>query len=134
MWQSVECDSEEHAAGTNNGKRAKGLCLRQNILDKYGRTGRMPRLCWNWAEECRARIEQETVDKSDAIKLETSGNQKEILQEPDVSLNRKIGEPDVNPGEASSLTADTPNRGKSEQGSIAENENKVHCGGQQTPV
>ena len=43
------------------------------------------------------------VDKGDAIKLETSGNQGEIVQELDVSLNRrKIGEPDINPGGASS--------------------------------
>ena len=49
---------------------------------------------------------------------------KEIVQEPDVSLKkRKIGEPDINPGGASSLTADTPKRGESEQGSRAGNEN-----------
>ena len=75
----------------------------------------MPRFCWNRAgqhtEECRARIEQEMVDKGDAIKLETSGNQQEIVPEPDVLLlKRKIGEPDINPGGASSLTADTPKR------------------------
>ena len=64
------------------------------------------------------------VDKGDAIKLETSGNQEEIVPEPDVSFKkRKIGEPDINPGGASSLTADTPNRGESEQGSSARNEN-----------
>ena len=34
---------------------------------------------------------------------------KKIVQEPDVSLKkRKVGEPDISPGEASSLTADTP--------------------------
>ena len=54
------------------------------------------------------------VNKGDAIKLETSGNQEEIVPEPDVSLKkRKIGEPDINSGGASSLTADTP---------------RVHCG------
>ena len=36
---------------------------------------------------------------------------------------RKIGEPDFNPGGASSLTADTPKRGESEQVCNAENEN-----------
>ena len=74
----------------------------------------MPRLCWELAEhkgKCRARTEQEMVDKGDAIKLETSGNQEEIVPELDVSLKkRKIGEPDINPGEASSSTADTPKR------------------------
>ena len=36
------------------------------------------------------------------LKLETSGNQEEIVPEPDVSLKkRKIGEPDINPGGAS---------------------------------
>ena len=50
------------------------------------------------------------VDKGDAIKLETSTDQEEIVPEPDVDLKRKIGEPDINPGGASSLTADTPNR------------------------
>ena len=65
-----------------------------------------------YTEECRARIEQEMVDKGDAIKLETSGNQEEIVPEADVSLKkkRKIGEPDINPDGASSLTADTPKR------------------------
>ena len=75
-------------------------------------------------EECRARIEQEMVDKGDAIKLETSGNQEEIVQEPDVSLKkRKVGEPDISPGGASSLTAGAPKRRESEQGSSAGNEN-----------
>ena len=60
------------------------------------------------------------VDKGDAIKLGTSGNQEEIAQEPDVSLKkRKIGEPDISPRRASSLTADTPKWGESEQGSSA---------------
>ena len=58
------------------------------------------------------------------MKLETSGNQEEIVPEPDVSLKkRKIGEPDINPSGASRLTADTPKRRKSEQGSSAGNEN-----------
>ena len=44
------------------------------------------------------------------------------MPEPDASLKkRKICEPDINPGGASSLTADTPKRGESEQGSSAEN-------------
>ena len=56
-----------------------------------------------------AEQEQEMVDKGDAIKFETSGNQQEIVPEPDVSLKkRKVGEPDINPGGASSSTADTP--------------------------
>ena len=47
-----------------------------------------------------------------------------LAWEPDVSLKkRKFGEPDINPGGASSLTADTPKRGESEQGSSAGNEN-----------
>ena len=55
--------------------------------------------------------------------LETSGSQEEIVPEPDVNLKkRKTGEPDINQGGASSLTADTPKRGESEQGSNAENE------------
>ena len=57
-------------------------------------------------EECRARIEQEMVDKGDAIKLETSGNQKENVQDLDVRdvglKKRKVGERDINPGGASS--------------------------------
>ena len=44
-------------------------------------------------EDCRARVEQEMVDKGDAIKLEASGNQEEIAQEPDASLQkRRIGD------------------------------------------
>ena len=96
-----------------SGKRAKRLYLRQNILDKYGRTGGCPGCVGigQHTEECRARTEQEMVDKGDAIKLETSGNQEEFVQEPDVSLKkRQVGEPAINPGGASSLTADTPKR------------------------
>ena len=52
-------------------------------------------------EDCRARIEQEMLDKCDAIKLETCGKKKEIVKEPDVSLKkRKNGEPDISPGGA----------------------------------
>ena len=59
-------------------------------------------------QECPSRNEREMMDKGDAIKLETCGNQEEIVQELNVSLKKKkIGEPDVNPGRASSLTADT---------------------------
>ena len=91
----------------------KRVYLRQNILDKYGLTA-----------GCRARIEQQMVAKGDASNLETSGNQEDIVPEPDVSLKkRKIGEPDINSGGASSLTADTPKRGESERGSSAGNEN-----------
>ena len=64
------------------------------------------------------------LDRGDAINLETCGNQDETVKKPDVSLeNRKIGEPDVNPGGASSLMADTPKRGESEQESSAESKN-----------
>ena len=64
------------------------------------------------------------MNKGDAIKLETSGNQKEIVQEADVSLKKnKFGKPNVNPGEASSLTADTPKRRDSEHVSSAGNDN-----------
>ena len=52
----------------------------------------MPRLSWNrgqHTEECRARLEQEMVDKGDAIKLETSGNQEEIVPEPDVDFEEE---------------------------------------------
>ena len=49
---------------------------------------RMPRLCWKWAatEECRARTEQEMVDKGDAMKIETG---EEIGEEPSVSLKKR---------------------------------------------
>ena len=85
-------------------RRAKRVYLRHNILDKYGRTAGCPGCVGiqQHTEECRARIEQEMVGKGDAHKLETSGNQEEIVPEPDVSLKkRKIGEPDINPGGAS---------------------------------
>ena len=76
-------------------------------------------------EECRARIEQEMVDKGDAIKIEIGG---EIVEEPDANLKkRKTGEPDVNPGGASSLKADTPKRKESEQGSSANESSLAGC-------
>ena len=75
-------------------------------LDKYGRTPGCPGCVGigQHTEVCRARFEQEMVDEGDAIKLETSGNQDEIVQKPDVSLKRKIGEPHINPGGASSCS------------------------------
>ena len=61
--------------------------------------------------------------RRNSSKLETSGNHEAIVHEPDASLKkRKIGEPDINPGGASSFTADTPKRRESERGSSAENE------------
>ena len=58
-------------------------------------------------------------------KIETGG---EIVEEPDANLKkRKIGEPDINPGGASSLTADTPKRRESEQGSSANESSLAGC-------
>ena len=107
--QSVECNSKEHAADTNNptkdeldsGRRVKKSYVRQNILDNYGRTAGCPGYfeIGQHTEECRARIEQEMVDKGDAIDIETG---EEIVEAPDANLKkRKIGEPDINPGGAS---------------------------------
>ena len=113
-----------------SGKRAKRVYLRQNILGKYGRTAGCPGCVGNGqhTEECRARIGEKMVNKGDAIELETSGNQKEIVPEPDVSLKkRKVGEPDINQGEASSSTADTPKRRESEQGSSANESSLAGC-------
>ena len=127
-WQSVRSRHQQSnkKGELESGRRAKRVYLRQNILNKYGRTAGCPGFVGigQHTEECRARFEQEMVDKGDAIKLETSGNQLEIVPEPDVRLlKRKIGEPDINPGGASSLTADTPKSAESEQGSSAGNEN-----------
>ena len=74
-----------------SGKRAKIVYLRQNILDKYERTEGCPGCVGNGqhTEECRARIEQKMVCKGDAIKLETSGNQEEIVPQTDVSLKKR---------------------------------------------
>ena len=97
-----------------SGRRAKKVCspgMRQNILDKHGRTAGCPGCVGNGqhTEECRARIEQEMVDKGDAIKLETSGNQEENVPEPDViSKKEENCESDINPGGASSLTQTHP--------------------------
>ena len=64
-------------------------------------------------------------DKGDAIKIETGG---EIVEEPDANLRkRKICEPDINPGAASSLTADTPKSKESEQGSSANESSLAGC-------
>ena len=54
------------------------------------------------------------VAKGDAIKHETRQEQEGNPREPKASpKKRKTGEPDVNPGGASSLTADTPRREES---------------------
>ena len=50
------------------------------------------------------------------------------LKEPDANLKkRKIGEPDINPGGASSLTPYTPKRKESEQGSSANESSLAGC-------
>ena len=54
------------------------------------------------------------------LSLESGSTQRSAEQD---LKKRKIGERDINQGGASSLTADAPNRGKSEQGSSAGNEN-----------
>ena len=57
------------------------------------------------------------LDQGDAIENEIGG---EIVEEPDANLKkRKNDEPDINPGGASSLTADTPKRRESGPGSSA---------------
>ena len=72
-----------------------------------------------------SKIEQEVVDKGDAIKIETGG---EIVEEPDANLKkRKIVEPEINPGGASSLTADTPKWRESEQGSSSNESSLAGC-------
>ena len=65
-----------------SGRRAKRLYLRQHILDKYGRTAGYPGCIGigQHTDDCRARVEQGMVNKGDAIRLETSGNQEEIVQ------------------------------------------------------
>ena len=125
--RSTQTPTIQHKDEFRGGRHAKRVYLRQNIVDKYGYTAGCPGCVGigQHTEECRARIEQEMVDKSDAMKLETSGNQEEFVPEPDVSWwKRKVGEPDINPGGTSSLTADTPKKGKSKQGStVQENDN-----------
>ena len=50
------------------------------------------------------------------------------MEEPDANLKkRKIGEPDIIPGGASSSTADTPKRRESEQGPSANESSSVGC-------
>ena len=44
---------------------------------------------WQHTEDCRARIEQEMLDKGDAIKLKTCGNQEEIVKELDISFEKE---------------------------------------------
>ena len=98
-------------------------------MDKCGRTAGCPGCLGigQHTEECRAKIEQEMVDKGDAIKIETGG---EIVEEPHANLKkRKIGESDINPGGALSLTADTPKRKESEQGSSANESSLAGCTG-----
>ena len=53
----------------SSGRRAKRLYLRQHILDKYGRIAECLGCVGlgQHSEDCRARIEQEMVDKGDAI-------------------------------------------------------------------
>ena len=111
----------------DSGRRAKRVYLRQNIFDKFGRTAGCPGCLGigQHTEECRARVEQEMVDKGDAIKIEAG---EEILEEPVANLKKKkIGEPNFSPHGASSSTADTPKRRESEQGSSANESSLADC-------
>ena len=102
--QSVECNSKEHAAAAG--------CPGCLGIGQH-------------TEECRARIEQEMVDKGDAIKIEAGA---EIVEEPNAILKKEeIGEPDINPGGASRSTADTPKRRESEQRSSANESSWASC-------
>ena len=81
--------------------RVKRLFLRQNILDKYGRTTGYPGCIGigPHTEDCRARVEREMLAKGDAIKIETTQECEGIVREPEtIPKKRETGESDVNPG------------------------------------
>ena len=135
----MECDSKEHALGTNSpkdelasGKRAKRLYSRPNIWTNTD-------VLWDAQvvselDNTERSAEQEMVDKGDAVEI---GASEEIVREPDASLKkRKNVELDINPSGVSGLTADTPKRRQSEQGCRAEKEctSWVYCGSQQAIV
>ena len=90
------------------------MYLRQSILDKYRRTTGCPGCVGlgPHTEDCRARFEQEILAEGDAIKLEIRQEEEvKALSQLDVSPKKsKTGESDINPGGASSSTADTPKR------------------------
>ena len=112
----------------DSGRRAKIVYLRQNILDKYGRTAGCPD-CLGIGPEHRGmpskNLNKKWWTRVMQLKLRTGG---EIVEEPDANLKkRKIGEPDINPGGASSPMADTPKRKESEQGSSANESSLAGC-------
>ena len=77
------------------------------------------------------------VDKGDATKLETSGNQEEIVPEPGVNpKKRKIGQISIQAGRQAQRQ--THPRGENlSKDPVQENEKStggVHCGSQQTYV
>ena len=76
----------------------------------------MPRRRRNWTE-----LNKTCWRKGDAIKLETRQEREENPREHEASPEkRKTGESDVNPGGASSPTADTPKKEESEHASNVE--------------
>ena len=82
-----------------SGRREKRFYLLQNILHKYGRTTGCPGCVGIGPHTgfCRARIEQEMLEKGDAIKVETREKQEEGVKERDVSLKkRKTGKKELN--------------------------------------
>ena len=88
---------------------------------------RMPRLSWNRAAHrgMPSKNCSRNGGQGDAIKIETG---EEIVEEPDENLKkRKIGEPDINPGGASSSTTDTPKKRESEQRSSANESSLAGC-------
>ena len=101
-WQSVECNSKEHAADTNNPTKGwtvadvQKWCICATFWTSTDALqGAQVVLELGSTQACRARIEQGVVNKGGG----------EIVEEPDANLKE---EPDFNPGGASSLTADTP--------------------------
>ena len=136
-WSTQQEPTIQSKDELTSGRRVKRLYLRQHIMDKYGRSVGCPGCVGigQHTEECGTRIEQEMVDKGEAVKIAAS---EDIAQEPDaILMKRRVGtttsfgkpnasgEPDVNPGGASSLTADTRKRSESEQRISAENESDL---------
>ena len=116
IWNSWICVRKDEL---ESGRRAKRVYLRQNILDKYGRTAGSPGCDGNGqhTEECRARIEQKWWTKMMQLSPRHLEIRKKLCQNLMSVFKRKA--PDINPGGASSLTADTPKRGEWELPCVA---------------
>ena len=104
------------------------MYLRQNNLDKYGRALQDAQVVLESGSTQRNAEQELNIKWWTRVMQLKLRKLKKLWKNIFVILKkRKIGEPDINPGGASSSTADTAKRRESEQGSSANESSFAGC-------